>query len=1062
MSSSTRCWIYKWSDSVPGVFYAIDDDGRRREGRINLDPATCAANWVLLLVKPGSRNLRLPRYVPVSKFEWDGEEEWDCCAPGLTPRQYVQGVHRAAAVYVYFPSNNVLKYATFFERNKSALGISGVAATRSRPNEAILSQFFLQKLRRNRDFKAAGSFLVDFDEDDGRTVSDPFGGFRFDTADFSRRPDIEVVSYDLEVANTDGWPGFPYGMLPNERIVGVSSSRCLMDGRTGEKKGPTSTHLWILVPERAEGFVPAGDASATAELKVYTDERELLENFLRFLRQFVIVVGYNSDAFDANVLVARLLYHGLPLAFLGERSRPCYFLRQWLTKDSFDDLDIAEPHQVHVDLLKFYRQFYQGEHLESYRLDSVCRTLLGKRKVDFDVTSIGPKYAEVSKAEGSHYDEEGFHLFLNRMVEYSIADAELPLELFFNSSVFNFLSAFSTLTYVNLNRIFGGISRQIVSFLFHKFFVLRQPILHGKTVGSMFRYERTENQVSRFATTTQKKSYVGGFVLAPAQGRHSNVDVYDFSSLYPSIIIKRNISPGYVKCLAAGEYESDRDFYDRHFHVTKDGNDVLISPLVGERALPIVERELTDRRNVYKSLPGAFNACMNLAHKRLANAIYGQLGVPFENEINDRDAARKVTAAGREILERLMHFIEEICRYEPLYADTDSVFVATAEALRGPELADRFQEWLGSDLPRLEYQETFEELVMITKKAYVGVRGDKLKMVGFFKTGPAVMANFVREVVRRAIDTRDGERFKTWLDAHVRQFTRADEDVDRYVQTRKVKDHLYEYSNSTNLPHVVFARSLARRGLDLPSLGGQLHYVPVIKDVQSKWEGNSYELVEDARDMTVNLEVFASSYVAKLKTLLNVLYELPDRYLPDLIKTACADTLDARMARLSNLTAVTVWQWAARPRYRPKAFPDIRRLVPGWNDFAASYGLKNARQRRDDDAMSVVLSWDPERGGFAHEDRGGFALSESPYFSEIEKTYLALLGTKDETSVTFEIVPEGSSWSYENLLSAIFGLAQQSRHERALYHSSPIGVFSTRTNSVYDCLEKAIKAEGCQ
>jgi hypothetical protein len=256
-----RCWVYKWDESVPGKFYSIDEGGRRREGRINLDPSTGAANWVVILL---SKKIlpKLPAYVPFIRAEWD-EEAWWCSRPDMTPEEFVGGAQEVAGAFLYFPSNNIVKYATFLERNKKRFGISGVVAAKRNNGESVLSNFFLQKARRDPEFKAYGSFLVNFD--DRGWVQEPFDDFVFETADFAKRPDMVVASYDLEVANTDGWPGFPYGLLPNERIVGISASQCLMDGPSGSKKGESQTHLWILVPECAKSFTRDG-------VRVYTDE----------------------------------------------------------------------------------------------------------------------------------------------------------------------------------------------------------------------------------------------------------------------------------------------------------------------------------------------------------------------------------------------------------------------------------------------------------------------------------------------------------------------------------------------------------------------------------------------------------------------------------------------------------------------------------------------------------------------------------------------------------------------------------------------------------------------
>ncbi|HEU5091125.1 MAG TPA: DNA polymerase domain-containing protein, partial [Nitrospira sp.] len=408
-----------------------------------------------------------------------------------------------------------------------------------------------------------------------------------------------------------------------------------------------------------------------------------------------------------------------------------------------------------------------------------------------------------------------------------------------------------------------------------------------------------------------------------------------------------NVSPFFVFKVSTLEYDRKRSFYDDNFHVIEDANEVLLTPLHEECPMARIERDLMDRRNVFKkrSKETDYFACMDKTLKRLGNSIYGQLGMHYLTLISDRLAARMVTAQGRRHLELLQKFFVDECGYVPTYGDTDSIFVSIGETDSGPALVDRFQAWLGRPVPKLEYEETFQQLVMISKKTYVGLRksGD-VKLVGFFKTIPVVMASFVNSVVELALTNRDVDTFKSRLIQLVTEFEVGATGVERFVHTKKMKDSLYQYSSAVNLPHIVFARALARRGLDLRSLGGQIHYVSVVKDVKSKWEGNTYELVEDAGDMTINLPAFVAPFVAKLKSLLHVLYDLPLGYLPNLIEATCAGRLEKRLDRLGTIAPFCIWAWQTRGR-KPKNAPNLRQFVPNWNDFASGCGVEIASRR---------------------------------------------------------------------------------------------------------------------
>jgi DNA polymerase II len=151
----------------------------------------------------------------------------------------------------------------------------------------------------------------------------------------------------------------------------------------------------------------------------------------------------------------------------------------------------------------------------------------------------------------------------------------------------------------------------------------------------------------------------GGQVLEPVAGLHRNVWVFDFRSLYPSVIRTFNIDPlSYVEAAAPNE-----DLIDT------PGGKFRREPAI----LPRMLDELFPRREAARK---SGDDVASHAIKILMNSFYGVLGTPACRFYNPA-LANSITGAGREILLWSKRWFEA-AGFAVLYGDTDSLFVQTA------------------------------------------------------------------------------------------------------------------------------------------------------------------------------------------------------------------------------------------------------------------------------------------------------------------------------------------------------------------------------------------------
>ena len=168
----------------------------------------------------------------------------------------------------------------------------------------------------------------------------------------------------------------------------------------------------------------------------------------------------------------------------------------------------------------------------------------------------------------------------------------------------------------------------------------------------------------------------GGHVLEPVTGLHRNVWVFDFKSLYPSIIRTLNIDP-----LSYVEQPAPEDDLIRTV-----GGAFARAPAI----LPRLLDELFPRREAAKK---AGDAVASNAIKILMNSFYGVLGAPSCRFYNTA-LVNAITGTGRELLLWSKAWFEA-AGFKVLYGDTDSLFVDSRQAedagvgasRRGRELA---------------------------------------------------------------------------------------------------------------------------------------------------------------------------------------------------------------------------------------------------------------------------------------------------------------------------------------------------------------------------------------
>ncbi len=228
----------------------------------------------------------------------------------------------------------------------------------------------------------------------------------------------------------------------------------------------------------------------------------------------------------------------------------------------------------------------------------------------------------------------------------------------------------------------------------------------------------------------------GGYVHDPQPGLYDNVVVFDFASLYPSVIIQNNIC--FTTISPDGAIQ------------TPDGSRFLDAS-VKEGILPRIMKGLLEaRRESKKKMKAAktdeerdYYNSLQSAQKILANAHYGVFASRFYR-FTDRRIGGSITALARQYTTGIIKKLEEE-GLKVIYSDTDSIFVVspepTIEATR--RLAEKLSERFSGGALTLEFEKIVSPLFLgKMKKRYFGR-----------------IVHPTQEVVVRGFETRRGDSF---------------------------------------------------------------------------------------------------------------------------------------------------------------------------------------------------------------------------------------------------------------------------------------------------------------
>ena len=434
---------------------------------------------------------------------------------------------------------------------------------------------------------------------------------------------FRMMSFDLEVRNPHGMPN------PNEdEIIMIA-----IDSNVGVRK---------VISTKGDEFEHDPEMYFIEKVD---SEKEMIESFIKTVKEnnIDIIIGYNSDVFDFPYLKDRAKLWGLDLDLGVDGSGIKFIRRGFNNAATFKGL-------LHVDLYLVMRRYMS---LDRYTLERVYLELFGEEKIDVPGERIYQFWDN-----GGEELKNLFKYSLDDVVAtLKIADQILPLNLE--------LTRFAGQPFFDVSRMSTGQQAE--------WFLVRKA------------YERNEMVPNKPNMTkgdvVKRGNNSGGYVREPEKGLHENLVQFDFRSLYPSLIISKNISPDVLvkdddlDYFAEGnDMDLDTDEYyvcPEHYYKFKKEPKGFIPSVVGD----ILDERFKLKREMKACEDPVLKRSLDVqqqALKRLANTMFGSFGF-LRFRWYSFECAQAITAWGRQHIKKAMKEAEKYGFYA-IYADTDGFY----------------------------------------------------------------------------------------------------------------------------------------------------------------------------------------------------------------------------------------------------------------------------------------------------------------------------------------------------------------------------------------------------
>jgi DNA polymerase I len=500
---------------------------------------------------------------------------------------------------------------------------------------------------------------------------------------------------------------------------------------------------------------------------IHGSETEIIEKFSEHILKEDpdVITGYNIDNYDIKMIVDRARKNRMPdLKWGRDRGHPRVVSEKfWRLKG-----------RLVIDAWWAVRRELRPK---QETLNAVSMQLLGEQKMDVDPKKMDAEWAN---------DPE-------KVMKYCVKDAELSLRILNTLGTVRKGMDLATVSKLPLEDVLTSGSSQLID-----------SILIRKA-------DRLKVGVPMTRALDRTDQIEGGYVHTMAPGLYHWVCVLDFKSMYPSLIISKNIC--FTTISKDGEIESP----DGTRYVSKEKKTGILPE--------ILDGLLKERDGIKKKMKTAspderhYLDGLQNAVKVLMNSFYGVFASSFYR-FTDKNIGSSITAFARATVKGIISELEKE-GIQVVYSDTDSIFIRSPhdnfnETVNfGDTMAKRYS----AEGRQLEFEKVMEPLFSHgKKKRYVGkvvwpkeellIRGYEVRRSDSFD----LQSRLLTELFDKILDEKNEEAVAS-VKKTVQDTIMGKVDVSDLVISRTCKDHK-SYESPDRMANVQTARKMERMGYE--------------------------------------------------------------------------------------------------------------------------------------------------------------------------------------------------------------------------------------------------------
>lgn len=584
--------------------------------------------------------------------------------------------------------------------------------------------------------------------------------------EMDKAPSMKVMAFDIETVDENEEP----------RVIMIS----LADSTGFEK---------VLTCKKAS-------FPGTETLK---DEASMINRFAELVRERDpdIIVGYNSDMFDFDVLSTRAGRLGIKIVMGRDENEMVSVRRARVSAARI-------PGRVHVDLYSFvYNIMQENLSTEVLSLDRVSQELIGKRKKEMTWKQIADDWKSGKD--------------MKEVADYCLWDSKLTLML--SKSILLQIKELCRVTGQTMFDVSRMTYAQLVEWL-----LMRRAFDIGEISPNRPKYDEVMKR-------RRYPPYAGGYVHTPKEGLHEKIALFDFKSLYPSITITHNISPETLDCVCCrgkAAKESGRVPGSEHYYCrSKKGFIPEILENIVEARMDIKKKMRRARQGTYayRSLDNRQNAL-----KILANASYGYYAYAGSRWYS-RVCAESITSYGRFYIKQVIERAEKM-KFPVIYGDTDSLFIK----VKTKKAAKDFMERVNRSLPgvmELDFEGFYRAGLFVlaktgkaAKKRYALLDSDNRMTIRGFERVRRDWSNIAKDTQERVLmailKDRSPEKAMKIVRETVGRLKSGDVKMENLVILSQITRPLDQYEQVG--PHVAAAVKAMDRGRRIKT-GSVISYI---------------------------------------------------------------------------------------------------------------------------------------------------------------------------------------------------------------------------------------------